>query len=144
MHEMWTKAQAYFKQFADSDLNSTICECALNTAGNGIDQELTNIFLYFRDFFNKPESLKKTRRMQSIGGSCSWSFGYGYWYSFSCGSSAKEDMMMTRGRVVSERKPLPKLTNSTAWIEWKKMLHESMLDDKDVRKFALFMYCALN
>ena len=141
MHELWTKAQTYFEHFADSDLNTTICECARNTTGNGIDQELTNIFLYFRDFFNKPKSLKKNRKMQS--GRCNfYSYGYGYGYSYwlYCGGA---EMQAKRGRDVSERKQLPELTNSTAWIEWKKMLQESMLDDKDVRKFALFMYCAL-
>ena len=68
MQELWTKAQDYFHQFNDSVVDSSVCACALNTTGNGIDRELINIFIYFRDFFNKPYSPPRNRRKQIGGG----------------------------------------------------------------------------
>ena len=92
MHETWTKAQPFFQTYMESGVDPNVCVCALDSAGNGINQELTNIFLYFRDLFNKSKPKtpkpkgKKTKAMQlqnSISAGFD-SYRYMYKYRYGC------------------------------------------------------------
>merc|ERR1711970_366513 len=49
MHEVWTTVQPHYQKFVAKGVAQNICDCALDTEGNGIDQELKNIFFFFRE-----------------------------------------------------------------------------------------------
>jgi len=145
MHEIWGRAKVFYEEFAKNGVPERLCSCALNHIDNGIDQELTNIFLYFRDNFNKPKP-KRGRKIAAApikdqaGGRCRW-FGYGYRFNY---RRCRHHLNKKRSqREAMQRNPLPKLDSSDAWKVWKEMIMKSMPSDEDVRKFALYMYCAL-
>jgi len=143
MHEIWGRAKVFYEEFAKNGVPQKLCSCALNHADNGIDQELTNIFLYFRDNFNKPPP-KRGRKLAAApikdqADECYYWYLYGYWYYYRCRSYHGKRSQ----REAVQQSPLPKLESSDAWKVWKEMIMKSMLGDEDVRKFALYMYCAL-
>jgi len=122
MQEIYTAAQPHYEKFATEGVDHDVCACVLDIFENGIHQELRNIFMYFR----ADRSL----------------FGYDY----------KRKMKIPTSRIVSygydkeaiEKPNLPKLTSSTSWVQWKAMIKSSMLGEEDVKKVAMFIYCALN
>ena len=80
MHEMWTKVRAEADNFTSNQVPASVCDCALDADGSGINDYLTAIFLYFRDVFNqnpggRPKGNGKTRRMNGFSG---YSFRYVY------------------------------------------------------------------
>ena len=58
----------------NTSVDTLVCNCALNTKENGIEPELINIFLYFRDAYNKPTFPEKTknRPMPILNNSEAW------------------------------------------------------------------------
>lgn len=121
MIEVWTKSQTFYQDYVDSGVSNVICGCALDTAENGIDYELESIFYYFKHCF----------------GRSSYFLDYFVHYGAADGSKCP-----VRANVKVQK--LPKLKNSRTWKKWKKMIQRSMSSDEDLRKFSLFMYCALN
>jgi len=49
MHEVWTAAKPYYDEYLANEVSDDVCGCVLDTAENGINQELKNIFLFFRE-----------------------------------------------------------------------------------------------
>ena len=67
MHEMWTKVNVETEKFAAKNVDPSVCDCALDVHGNGVVDDLEQIFLYFRDTFNqypggRPNPNTKNRR----------------------------------------------------------------------------------
>ena len=53
MHEMWTKVRAEADKFATNPVPTTVCDCAMDAEGSGLNDYLKAIFIYFRDIFNQ-------------------------------------------------------------------------------------------
>jgi len=132
MHEMWTKVNVEMEKFAAEGVDSSVCDCALDVQGNGVVDDLMQIFLYFRDTFNQypggRPTIKNTRAL-------SYSYrGYRKW------KPMKQQRGLRPGRGGNPN--LPVLTDYKTWRVWYDMLEDSMLHPEEVRAAGLYMYCA--
>ena len=72
MHEIWTQVRATTYSLDSRLVSASVCNCAMDADGSGINHYLTKIFEYFRDDFKTFKQGKGTRGNWEV----SINFGY--------------------------------------------------------------------
>ena len=146
MHEIYTAAAPIYKKMKeDPPTDQELCPCVNDVTANGILTELVNIAKLLKYFGRQPRSLK-------YHGGC---YKYGrrrrnaedtteiiaqYEEEYLADSSIENAAKLLN---VSPWKPNT-LVGPEQWISYEAMLTNSMLDEKELNDFTVFMYCKLN
>ena len=139
MHEIYVRASVLYKQMKESPpQDPKLCPCINDVSGNGILMELVNKSAEYRYRYNKKELDKKETSHKPNKNQTALIKKYEQAY---LNNSSKENM-----EKLINLKPFKvnTLVGPEQWISYEAMLKMAMLDDRQMRDFATFMYCRLN
>merc|ERR1719431_799756 len=146
MHEMWTKVNVETEKFGAVSIDPAVCGCALDVQGNGVVDDLEQIFLYFRDTFNQYPGGRpniKNRRLSSIGISTFRLYDFDQVRTW----KSPKDLESAKSRRLRPGRDgylnLPVLNDVNTWNVWREMLDYSMLYQQEIRAAGLYMHCAI-
>jgi len=147
MHEIYTAAAPIYKKMKeDPPTDQELCPCVNDVTANGILTELVNIAKLLKYFGRQPRSLKYlggwykygTRRRRNAVNTNEIIAQYEEEYMADSSIENAAKLMH-----VKPWKPNT-LVGPEQWISYEAMLTYSMLDEKELNDFTVFMYCKLN
>jgi len=146
MHEIYTAAAPIYKKMKeDPPTDQELCPCVNDVTANGILTELVNIAKQLKYFGRQPRSLK-------YHGGC---YKYGRRRRNAVNTTEiiaqYEEEYLAESSIENAKKLLDvnpwkpnTLVGPEQWISYEAMLTSSMLDEKALNDFTVFMYCKLN
>ena len=147
MHETYTAAAPIYKKMKeDPPTDLELCPCVNDVTANGILTELVNIAKLLKYFARQPRSLKY------LGGchGCHGRRRRNALNTIEIIAQYKEEYMADSSMEnaaklmhVNPWKPNT-LVGPEQWISYEAMLTSSMLEEKALNDFTVFMYCKLN
>jgi len=147
MHEIYMVAAPIYKKMKeDPPTDQELCPCVNDVTANGILTELVNIAKLLKYFGRQPRSLKY------LGGchGCHGRRRRNALNTIEIIAQYKEEYMADSSMEnaaklmhVNPWKPNT-LVGPEQWISYEAMLTYSMLDEKELNDFTVFMYCKLN
>jgi len=144
MHEIYTAAAPIYKKMKeDPPTDQELCPCVNDVTANGILTELVYIAKQLKYFARQPRSLgcrlgyRCRRRRNAVN---TTEIIAQYEEEYLADSSIENAAKLLN---VSPWKPNT-LVGPEQWISYEAMLTYSMLDEKELNDFTVFMYCKLN
>jgi len=157
MHEIYAMASPLYKRMKENPPEDPeLCPCVNDVAGNGVLREMATIARQLK-YFQSPRMPRRRWLYKEKYGS-----GYKRKYNARRRRSTSDDVTpemieqyeqeyLDNSTVENADKLLDvapwrgnTLTGPNQWIRYEAMLTSSMLDDKELNDFVVFMYCKLN